>query len=134
MLGETNGTMVYTMVTDIIANSLGKDAIIYSPDLSTAIRDLKAFNLTNIYKNPAAKKHLNHIKDLFEILFTRYLTDLEQGRETSPIVTSFLANLDDDYRSTMPPAVIVRDFIAGMTDRYFLDQCPESLRPDTLVF
>jgi len=24
---------------------------------------------------------------------------------------------------------IVRDFIAGMTDQYFLRQCPESLRP-----
>jgi hypothetical protein len=24
---------------------------------------------------------------------------------------------------------VVRDFIAGMTDRYFLDLCPEALRP-----
>jgi dGTPase len=24
---------------------------------------------------------------------------------------------------------IVRDFIAGMTDQYFLRQCPEHLRP-----
>ncbi|GAB6096878.1 deoxyguanosinetriphosphate triphosphohydrolase [Desulfatiferula olefinivorans] len=134
ILGETNGTMVYTMVTDIIANSLGKDAIAYSPDLSAAIRDLKAFNLEKIYTNPAAKKHLTRIRDLFEIMFTRYLDDLEQGRDTSPIVTSFLANMDEAYRQTMPRAAIVRDFIAGMTDRYFLDQCPEAMRPEILVF
>jgi hypothetical protein len=26
----------------------------------------------------------------------------------------------------------VRDFIAGMTDRYFLDLCPEEMRPGYL--
>jgi dGTPase len=28
---------------------------------------------------------------------------------------------------------IVRDFIAGMTDQYFLRQCPENMRPQPIV-
>jgi dGTPase len=32
------------------------------------------------------------------------------------------------------PAEIVRDFIAGMTDRYFLAQCPPELRPEPVTW
>ncbi|MBU1169861.1 MAG: HD domain-containing protein [Proteobacteria bacterium] len=134
ILGESNGTMVYTMVTDIIANSLGKDAISYSEELSFAIRTLKAFNLERIYKHPGAKQHLSNIKDLFEYLFTRYLRDLEQGFDHSVIVTSFLSHMNPEYRDNMPHAAMVRDFIAGMTDSFFLDQCPDSLKPKTIIF
>jgi dGTPase len=34
-----------------------------------------------------------------------------------------------DYMQQHQPAEIVRDFISGMTDQYFLDQCPEAMRP-----
>jgi dGTPase len=34
------------------------------------------------------------------------------------------------YTATHSSAEIVRDFIAGMTDEYFLSQCPDSMRPD----
>jgi dGTPase len=33
------------------------------------------------------------------------------------------------YIQTHRNAEIVRDFISGMTDEYFLSQCPESMRP-----
>jgi dGTPase len=33
------------------------------------------------------------------------------------------------YTATHSNAEIVRDFIAGMTDEYFLSQCPDSMRP-----
>ena len=129
ILGETNGTMVYTMVTDVIENSLDQNAIAYSADVSHAVRTLKAFNLERIYKNPVAKKHLSGVKDLFEILFSRYMGDLEKGHDQSVIITGFLSHMDEAYRQNMPRAVQVRDFIAGMTDQYFLDQCPANLKP-----
>lgn len=132
-LGESNGTMVYTMVTDIIENSLDKDAICYSSELSYAIRSLKEFNMDRIYKNQEAKKHLTGIKDLFRQLFERYMDDLEKSREDSPIITSFLSHMNEGYLRMTPHAAVVRDFISGMTDRYFLDQCPEQLRPGVLV-
>ncbi len=129
ILGDTNGTMVYTMVTDMIHHSLGRNAIAYSEEVSWAIRALKAFNLERIYRNPKAKQHIPNIRDLFRILFETFMEDLETGNGCSAIHTGFLARMDEDYLNSTPHAAKVRDFIAGMTDRYFIDQCPAHLRP-----
>jgi dGTPase len=40
--------------------------------------------------------------------------------------------MSGDYLERHRPAEVVRDFIAGMTDRYFLDLCPEEMRPGYL--
>jgi dGTPase len=37
--------------------------------------------------------------------------------------------MSEQYREAMPPAAVVRDFIAGMTDEYFLNQCNKRLIP-----
>jgi dGTPase len=132
ILGDTNGTMVYTMVTDIIHNSLCQNAIAYSEEVSKAMRTLKEFNLERIYRNPGAKQHLTNVKELFKILFDTYMNDLEKGNERSVIYSGFLSHMDDRYRNETPSPAKVRDFIAGMTDSYFLDQCPAHLRPDVV--
>lgn len=133
ILGDSNGTIVYNLVTDIIKNSIGKNRIAYSEEVSTALKNLKKFNLKNIYLNPLAKKHLANVKDLFRILFERYLGDLEKGAEESVIITNFLSSMSEDYKKRYSNAEIVRDFIAGMTDMYFLDQCPEEMKPEILT-
>lgn len=133
ILGRSNGTMVYNLVTDIIKNSIGQDRISYSEEVSTALKNLKVFNLKNIYLNPSGKSHLVNVKDLFKILFERYLSDLEKGNEDSVIVTNFLSKMSDEYKSNYSHAEIVRDFIAGMTDMYFLEQCPDDKKPKILT-
>ncbi len=132
ILGETNGTMVYTMVTDMIHNSFDRNAIAYSEEVSWAIRTLKAFNLERIYRNPRAKQHIPNIRDLFRILFETFMEDLEKENGASAIHTGFLARMDEAYMNSTPHAAKVRDFIAGMTDRYFIDQCPAHLRPGSV--
>ncbi len=79
--------------------------------------------------NPDIKSHTAVIRNLFRLLFDRYLTDIENENHSSVIFSGFLMNMSDDYLNGHRPAEIVRDFIAGMTDRYFLAQCPEGLRP-----
>jgi dGTPase len=37
--------------------------------------------------------------------------------------------MSHEYLETTAPPEIVRDFIAGMTDQYFLRHAPEHLRP-----
>jgi dGTPase len=37
--------------------------------------------------------------------------------------------MNQHYIECHQPAEIVRDFISGMTDQYFLGLCPESMRP-----
>jgi dGTPase len=131
-LGNTNGTIVYNLVTDIIHCSHGKPYVAFSDRISSALKELKAFNLHHIYLNPLIKAHSDKIRRLFEILFENYLSDLQTGRTESKIFSSFLSEMAPEYLSDHQPAEIVRDFIAGMTDRYFLLQCPVHLRPEVI--
>ncbi|MDA8141383.1 MAG: HD domain-containing protein [Desulfobacteraceae bacterium] len=129
VLGNSNGTIVYNLVTDIIHCSHQQEYIAFSDRVSKALKKLKEFNLDRIYLNPMIKKHSNAIRALFELLFETYLEDLQTGRQYSKIFTNYLSDMSADYTSSHKPAEIVRDFIAGMTDRYFLLQCPAHLRP-----
>jgi dGTPase len=133
VLGCTNGTIVYNLVTDIIQNSYRQPYVAFSPTVSSALKSLKGFNLDRIYLNPIIKKHTENIRVLFEYLFERYLKDIEQGRENSVIFLRFLKDMDDHYMRDHSPAEVVRDFIAGMTDKYFLQQCPAELRPQVEI-
>jgi dGTPase len=130
VLGDTNGTIVYNLVTDIIRNSYEKPYITFSPEVSAALKKLKSFNLERIYLNPEIKRHTARIKELFEMLFEKYHRDIKKARKTSVIFDQFLKDMNAEYIQKHKPAEIVRDFISGMTDQYFLEQCPESLRPE----
>jgi dGTPase len=129
ILGNTNGTIVYRLVTDVIQNSHQNHFVAFSPTISEALKALKAFNLERIYKNPKSKVHAATIQRLFSMLFDRRLEDLETRNRSSDIFSGFLADMSDAYIAHHSNPEIVRDYIAGMTDRYFLHQFPEHLRP-----
>ncbi len=128
-LGNTNGEIVYALVTDIIDSSYGLDAIMFSPEASEALRQLRAFNYERIYTNAKIKIHTQTIQTLFTLLFERYLGDIEKENRDSVIFKRFLEGMSVTYVQTHAKEEIVRDFIAGMTDKYFLRQCPKHLRP-----
>ena len=65
------------------------------------------------------------------MLFEKYLDDIETENRTSVIFTGFLEDMSEDYIKNHCKEEIVMDFIAGMTDQYFLRQCPEDMRPKT---
>jgi dGTPase len=131
ILGDTNGTIVYNLVTDIIKNSFQNSYVAFSPEVSDALKRLKDFNLERIYMNPEIKKHTGLIKKLFAMLFEKYLDDIETENRMSVIFTGFLEDMSENYIKNYRKEEIVKDFIAGMTDHYFLRQCPENMRPKT---
>lgn len=132
ILGDTNGSIVYHLVTDIINNSFQNSYIAFSPEVSEALKRLKDFNLKRIYMNPKIKTHTAAIKKLFEILFEQYFNDIETENRSSVIFNGFLKDMSEDYINNHSKEEIVRDFIAGMTDQYFLRQCPQNMRPKPL--
>jgi len=129
ILGETNGTIVYTLVEDLVANSLDKPYACFSPEVSEALKKLKQFNQKHIYMNIKVKAQTPKIRLMFELLFEKYFQDLDTGNEDSDIQREFLDGMSPEYKENTPPAQIVRDFVAGMTDEYFLDQCKKYLIP-----
>jgi dGTPase len=133
LLGDTTGTIVYNLVTDIINSSFQNIYIAFSPEVSAALERLKEFNLEHIYMNPKIKGQTDTIKKLFGILFERFLDDIEKENRTSVIFTSFLEDMSPDYITNHNSAEIVRDFIAGMTDQYFLRLCPQDKVPKTQI-
>lgn len=129
VLGETNGTIVYTLVEDLVVNSLDRPHVCFSPEVSEALKKLKEFNQKHIYMNIKVKQQTPKIRLMFELLFEKYFRDLETGNEDSDIQREFLDGMSLEYREKTPPAAIVRDFVAGMTDEYFLGQCQKYLIP-----
>jgi dGTPase len=129
VLGNTNGTIVYHLVTDVINNSFQNTYIAFSRKVSEALKRLKDFNLERIYMSPLIKKDTDTIRTLFGMLFEKYLDDIEHENHSSVIFKGFLEDMSENYTQNHCKEEIVRDFIAGMTDQYFLRQCPENMRP-----
>jgi len=130
ILGNTNGKIVYCLVEDLIANSLDKPHVCFSSEVGEALRRLKSFNQDLIYMNKKVKEQTPKVNLMFELLFEAYFRDLETGNEDSVIYRQFLDGMSEEYREKTPTPGIVRDFIAGMTDDYFLDQCHKNFIPE----
>jgi dGTPase len=130
ILGDTNGKIVYTLVEDLVANSMDKPYIAFSEEVGEALKKLKKFNETRIYLNPKIKSQSEKIKLMFGLLFEKYMEDLQKGNEESDIFKGFLDGMSEDYKAKRKYPEIVRDFISGMTDEYFLSQCRKRLFPE----
>lgn len=129
-LGTSNGTIVYTLVTDLVAHSCRvrqatgpsdreDDYVGFSPEVAAAMLEMKKFNYERIYRNPAFKPDFERIHACYERLFAYYLRQLERPGEAG---SGFLDSMTEEYRKAHAPAAIVRDYLAGMTDDFFLRQ------------
>lgn len=131
ILGNTNGTIVYTLVTDLIRNSQisrpgtkpepDSNFITFSETVSEALKTLKRFNYKNIYMAPDTRAHLPAIRTCYQELFRFYLDHLENNT-TDTLSVDLLSDLEEHYVSRQPAAGRIRDFIAGMTDDFFIQQ------------
>jgi dGTPase len=125
-LGSTNGTIVFNLVTDLIENSnfstQEEITIGFSKHISSVLHDLKNFNYERIYLAPATKRNIPLIRDCYRQLFTFYLDCLTKGPESLPDGVDLMSDMEDIYQGPCNNEERVVDFIAGMTDDYFLNQ------------
>jgi dGTPase len=122
VLGRTNGTIVYRLVTDLAGNGTEGDRIRFSPEIAEILGRLKKFNYERIYLNPVIKRGYGQIRSCYQTLFETFLEQIHRRERTSVIFTDFLDGMDQDYFAETSSPAMVRDFIAGMTDSYFLAQ------------
>ena len=120
VLGSTTKEIVNTCILDIIKNSLNKNYIRLSDEVFKAIVELKKFNYEHIYNKAMTKSEKEDLAHKFEVLFDTYLNDLKTNNPASPIIYSYLKNMVPEYRKNNTDERIVIDYIAGMTDDYFL--------------
>ena len=132
VLGQTNGTIVYRLVEDLVGESVGKQYVGFSAEVGLALGALKQFNLERIYLDPRIKSQHAKIEKAFDLLFEHYLDDLQKERKESPLFRDFLNILSPEIQKKYPPAFLVRDFLAGMTDEYFLRRYQDLIWPHRL--
>ncbi|NOX35944.1 MAG: HD domain-containing protein [Calditrichaeota bacterium] len=128
-LGRTNGEIMDTLIKDVIYNSYGKPYVCFSPEISEALLALKKFNYERIYLNKQLKRDHEKIERGFAILFEIFYKDLRNGNRQSRIFRDFLETKDRHYLEVTNDAEKVRDFIGGMTDRYFVEVLQELTIP-----
>jgi dGTPase len=126
VLGSTNGTIVYNLVTDLITNShitdSGSSSIGFSEQVAASLRELKTFNYEQIYLAPVTKQQNPLIKDCYRNLFDHYLDCLHSSPGHQCNDVDLMADINPHYLQKYSPEEKVRDFIAGMTDDFFLKQ------------
>ena len=93
-----------------------------------ALSTAKAANYDLIYKNEAVDTALKTtVKPMMKQIYEKLLFDLKNGDESSPIFRHHIAFLQKSHYKGETPYIateanqIVVDYIASMTDDYFID-------------
>jgi len=124
-LGETNSEIINTLVNNVIEQSYGKNEIKYSQTIADCVFQLKKFNLYHIYENQALKREREKIRKAFFYLFDHFVQAIKEGKTESIVFQEWILNRGEDqgnkYLNDYCPEVVVVDYLASMTDRYFLN-------------
>ncbi|MBR3894197.1 MAG: HD domain-containing protein [Clostridia bacterium] len=127
-IGEYNAEIINNLIVNIIENSYGHDYIKMDERHFQALAKAKAENYEKIYHYPAtAEKFDAVIKPMMTELYETLLKDLRSHNTDSPIFTHHIRYVNKahyahatPYEQTEPNQLVV-DYIASMTDDYFID-------------
>lgn len=122
VLGNTNSQIINTIILDIINNSLDKPYIAMSDNVNKAIKELMDFNYKNIYYKVNSNDQINNYKEMFNSLFEIYLSHIKMNKTNEDIYVVFLNDMSLEYLTNNSDERKVIDYIAGMTDDYFMAQ------------
>lgn len=133
VLGATNSEIINTLIYDLLENSDTADDnfISYSKETENALIALRRFSRTYIYDNERLTAEREKIERMYATLFATCLDDLEHHKPRARIFSDFINTgwISRDYLETATGAELVRDYIAGMTDRYFARRFEECVIP-----
>ena len=133
ILGTNNREIINTLIYDLLDNSdtEEKGFVSYSPEVEKALILLRSFSRINIYENWKLTTEQSKIRQMFATLFAAYLEAIETDTRSAKIFTDFIETrgISETYLQSATPAEMVRDYIAGMTDRYFAKRFEECVIP-----
>lgn len=128
--GKYNASIINNMTINIVENSYGKDYLKIDSAYYKEFEKSKYSNYELIYKNPRVSARYELIEPLFERLYEKCLSDLKNGDESSFIYKHHIKYIESyskyyDSKSYLDerPDDIVTDYIASMTDDYFVELC-----------
>ena len=127
-LGTYNSEIINNLIVNIIENSYGKPYIKMDDEHFEALKKAKADNYARIYRDDRVAERLRTtVMPMMTDIYEQMLEDLVSGNTASPIFThhidyvnSACPNREVPYEQTEPNQIVV-DYIASMTDDYFID-------------
>jgi dGTPase len=122
------------VTVNLIENSYGKDHLRLDAGITQEMQTAKLENNDLIYKHEkVTAAYEEHIRPMFEAIYSRLRDDLAAGRQDSWVFRHHVYFVNNnrryyvdvdapayDYRNEDPDR-IVTDYIASMTDDYFVD-------------
>ena len=127
-IGTYNAEIINNLIVNIVENSYGKPYIKMDTEHFEALKKAKADNYELIYKSDIVKAEMQSIvKPMMSALYEKLLEDLKSDNKSSPIFTHHINYInkahykrETPYEQTEPNQIVV-DYIASMTDDYFID-------------
>ncbi len=135
--GSYNAYTINNFIVNIVENSFGKNYICMDDTFFDMLRQAKSDNMKRIYMSQSVNEQYEKcLKPMFEMLYRRLIDDFAD--KNSIIWEHHIGYINKrrgyygaktDYVEENSVDDIVVDFIASMTDDYFIDICGELL-PD----
>jgi len=127
-IGTYNAEIINNLMVNIVENSYGKPYIKMDSEHFEALKKAKSDNYELIYKSKKVEKELHEtVEPMMEELYEKLLCDLKNGKASSPVFTHHINVVTKaHYERKVPyeetnPHLLVADYIASMTDDYFVD-------------
>ena len=127
-IGSYNAEIINNLIVNIVENSYKKPYIKMDEEHFAALKKAKADNYELIYKNDSVKSAMRGtVQPMMARVYERLLSDLINKNSASPIFTHHIDFVNKvHYKREIPyektePNQLVTDYIASMTDDYFVD-------------
>ena len=127
-IGSLNSEIINNLVVNVIENSYGKPYVKLDAKHFKALRKSRLDNYQKIYNYAASFAKLDTtVKPMMTEIYGQLLDDLKAGNRNSPIfshhidfVNGIYYKRDLPYEQNNPHDIVV-DYIASMTDNYFIE-------------
>ncbi len=125
-LGGSNAEIINNMIVNLVENSYGRDYICMEQEYYEAFSWAKKENYDFIYGNPLVDDIYKEVKPMFERMYGELYQQAASRDKGSILYRHHIRYVqENNYRPTEyeeeDPDQIVVDYIASMTDDYFLD-------------
>jgi len=121
VLGESSSQRLNTMITDVIENSIGKDHIVMSKEMSEIVGRLREFMFKNVYLDMRAKKEGVKVDHMLKSLYRYFCEHTEE--------------MDKEFQMLIEEGeakeIVASDYIACMTDRYAIKMYTDHFIPSS---
>lgn len=128
--GKSNPEIINNLIVNIVENSYGKDCIVMDDEYYKAIKATKKENYEKIYFNEAVEKtYKESIRPMFHTMYDKLLADARAKDESSILYKHHIEFVKENtvtygyesYLERTTPEQMVVDYMASMTDDYFVD-------------